>query len=331
MSDVLDQGEVDALLKAVDDGEIEIDSPGPAARGDAHVQIYDFKRPERVSKDQLRTLAALHATVARNFAAQLSSAMRHTVETELASVEQLTYSEFILSLPNPTCLMLLSAKPLEGSMVLEINPSIIFPIVDRLLGGTGEDTIIPERPPTDIENRLAVKVIEPLLSLLKEMWSNIETIEFAVTDIQSNPQLLQVAPPHDPVIVVSFRVTMGEAAGLINLCIPYSTIEPIMGQFSVHNWFAVARKAGQETNVTQITRSLSEADLEVVADLAVTNITVKELLELEVGDLLKTDASVDSETTVYVEGKPKFKGHPGRNRHNKAVLITRAVEPGKTR
>jgi len=333
MSDVLDQGEVDALLQAVDKGDIEIDETTASAGGTAGVgaQVYDFKRPERVSKDQLRTLAALHETFARNVAASLSSVMRRVVETDLSSVEQLTYSEFILSLPNPTCLMVLSAKPLEGSMVLEINPSVVFPIVDRLLGGTGESGILPERPLTDIESRLIVKVAAPLLDLLKEMWGNIKTIDFAVTDVQTNPQLLQVAPPHDPVVLVSFQVTMGDASGLINLCIPYATIEPIMGQFTTQNWFAAARKPSQETNLTQITRSLSEANLDVVADLAVTQITVRELLELEVGDLIKTDASVDSEATIYVEGKPKFKGRPGRNRRNKALAITRAIEPGKTR
>lgn len=331
MSDVLDQNEVDALLQAVDTGEIEIDTPASGTGNDQRVQVYDFKRPERVSKDQLRTLAALHETFARNVAANLSSVMRRVVETALSSVEQLTYSEFILSVPNPTCLLVLSAKPLEGNMVLEINPSIIFPIVDRLLGGTGDDLIVPERPLTDIENRLATKLVAPLLQLLKEMWSKIRNIDLAVTDVQSNPQLLQVAPPHDPVLIVSFQITMGESAGLMNLCIPYATIEPIMGDLTTQNWFAASRKAHQDANLTQITRSLAEADLEVAADLAETHITVRELLELDVGDLLKTDASVDSEATVYVEGKPKFKGRPGRNRRNKAVLITRAIEPGKTR
>ena len=156
-------------------------------------------------------------------------------------------------------------------------------------------------------------------------------MKLAVVEVETNPQLLQVAPPHDPVVLVSFQVTMGEAQGLLNLCIPYSTIEPIMGQFSTQNWFAAARKPGLETNLTQITRSLAEADLEVVADLAHTQITVHELLDLDVGDLIRTDASVDSEATIFVEGKPKFKGRPGRHRRNKAVLISRAIEPGKTR
>jgi len=330
MSDVLDQKEVDALLAAVDNGEIDRET-STAPKGGVPMQVYDFKRPERVSKDQLRTLGALHETFARNVAADLSSAMRCVVDTELAEVEQLTYSEFVLSLPNPTCLMVLSAKPLDGSMVLEMNPSIVFPIIDRLLGGTGDDPSVPDRPPTDIETRLVVKLCEPLLRLLKEMWSNIKTIDFAVTEVESNPQLLQVAPPHDPVVLVSFQVTMGESQGRINLCIPYATIEPIMGQFSTQNWFAAAKKTDHGTNLTQITRSLAEADLEVVTDLANTQITVRELLDLDVGDLLKTDASVDAEATLFVEGKPKFKGRPGRNRRNKAVLITRAIEPGKTR
>jgi flagellar motor switch protein FliM len=132
------------------------------------------------------------------------------------------------------------------------------------------------------------------------------------------------------VVLVKFRVTLGEASGLVNLCLPYATIEPIMGLFTTSHWFAASRRAGHETNVTQVTKSLAEASLDVAADLAVTQITVRELLELEVGDLIRTEADVDSEATVYVEGKPKFKGKPGRNRRSKAVLITRVIEPGKT-
>lgn len=331
MSDILDQNEVDALLAAVDKGDLNVEEPTSRVTEGHRLQVYDFKRPERVSKDQLRTLAALHETFARNIAARLSSMMRHVVDTELSSVEQLTYSEFILSLPNPTCLMVLSAKPLEGSMVLELNPGIIFPTVDRMLGGTCDETVIPDRPMTDIENRLAARIVTPLLSLLKEMWSNIKSIDFDILDVQSNPQLLQVTPPHDPVVLVSFQITMGEASGLMNLCIPFSTIEPIMSKFTTQNWFAASKKIDHEASQTQITHSLSDAELDVVVDLAETQISVRELLDLAVGDVLKTDHRTDAEALVYVEGRPKFKGKLGRFRRNKAVLVTRDLGAGKAR
>jgi len=163
------------------------------------------------------------------------------------------------------------------------------------------------------------------------MWGSVQAIDFAVKELQANPQLLQAAAPHDPVVVVSFQVTMGEATGPMNLCIPYAAIEPVMGRFAPENWLAPTRKVNTDANVTRIAHALSEAELEVTADLAETQITVKELLDLQVGDLIKTDASVDSEATVYVEGKPKFKGRPGRNGRRKAALVSRAIEPGKTR
>jgi flagellar motor switch protein FliM len=330
MSDMLGQSEVEALLAAVDKGDIKEPAAAAMPRGKGEVEIYDFKRPDRVSKDQLRTLAALHETFARNLAANLSSTMRRVVEAQLSTVEQLSYTEFVMSLPNPTCLMLLSAKPLEGSMVFEVHPSIIFPMIDRLLGGAGDVTVIPDRPLTEIENRLAIRIINPLLTLLRDMWNNIKAIDFAVSDTQSNPQLLQVAPPHDPVVLAVIQLTMGDAQGLMNLCIPYSTIEPIMAKFTTQNWFAASKKVDRETNLTQITRSLSEARLEVIADLATTAITMRELLDLEVGDVIRTDHPSDAEVTVYVEGKPKFRGRPGRCRRNKAISVVRIIEPGKT-
>jgi len=331
MSDTLDRKEIDALLAAVDKGEIALDVSTPATKRDAAVKLYDFKRPERVGKEQLRTIAVLHETFARNAAANLTAVMRRSVETRLSSVEQLTYSEFILSLASPTCLVVLSAKPLEGKLVLEMNPGMVFPMLDRLVGGTGEGTLLPDRPLTDIENRLVVKLVTPLLALLKETWSHVKGIDFAVTEVQSNPQLLQVAPPHDPMVVVRFQLTMGEASSRASLCIPYATIEPIMDLFTTQQWFGGARKTGTEASFTRIARSLAEAELEVTADLTTTQITVRELLELNPGDLVRTDAAVDSEATLSVEGRPKFKGQPGRNRRNKAVLVTRVIEPGKTK
>lgn len=328
MSDILNQNEVDALLAAVDKGNVEVELEVPETHRKG-VSVYDFKRPERVSKDQLRALTALHESFARNVSANLSSTMRTVVEVTVASVEQLTYSEFILSLPNPTGLAVLSASPLEGRMILEVNPAIVYPILDRMLGGGQSEVVIPDRPMTDIEQRLTTKVVSQNLPLLSEMWSNIKKITFAVVDTETNPQLVQLVPPHEAVILVTFQITMGEHSGMMNLCIPFTVIEPIMGQFSTQNWFAVTRKAPDQANVVLMTRSLSQASLETVAELARTTITVRELLGLEVGDVIKTEQASDGEVTLYVEGKPKFLGRPGRVRRNKAVEVTRPVPPGK--
>ena len=330
MSDILNKSEVDALLAAVEKGELR----SPAAAGAAEpVQPYDFRRPEHMGKDRLRLLTAVHETFARGVAAYLGGLLRRAVEVRLAAIDQSTLGEFAGTMPSPTCLVILSASALPGSPVLEIAPALVFPVLDRLLGGAGVNVAIPERPITEIEGRLIQKTVTPMMALLKESWSGVQEIDFAIVEVRSNPQLVPAGPAHEPVVLAGFDVRLGESSSPMTLCLPCATIEPVLGRLASSpeaSGSASAPTTGESTAET-IGRSLAEAPLNVAADLAETQITVKELMELEPGDLLKTDASVDSEATVYVEGIAKFKGKPGRNRRNKAVLITRPLDPGKTR
>jgi flagellar motor switch protein FliM len=179
MADILDQSEVDALLNAVSSGDVDTAPGGGTTRaGQAapqkDVSVYDFKRPERVSKDQMRALQTIHEGFARNFGAALSAFLRTIVETRVATIEQLTYSEFIHSLPSPTCFNLLSASPLNGQLCLELSPLIVYPIVDRLLGGTNAEIFIPQRPLTSIEMRLVNRILNRALVYLGEAWSELE-------------------------------------------------------------------------------------------------------------------------------------------------------------
>ena len=246
MADVLDQSEVDALLAAVDGGQVGQDaSPtvfGRMGRQQAEVHVYDFKRPERVSKDQMRALEALHEGFGRNFGAALSGYLRTIVEVSVANIEQLTYSEFIHSLPNPTCFNLLKAEQLDGQLCLEVSPLIIYPIIDRLLGGSNADLFIPQRPLTQIEQRLVQRITDRATHHLSEAWSNLTPVTFSVQDFESNPQLVQIVPPNEVVVVVGFELKMGGRAGTMSLCIPYNVIEPIMGVLSNQSWFTYQKK-----------------------------------------------------------------------------------------
>ena len=192
MSEVLDQSEVDALLAAVEDnssgdGDVVSSSPvytlkqGRKSDRDVDIRDYDFKRPERVSKDQMLALETLHEAFGRSFGAALSGFLRTIIEVKVAGIEQLTFSEFTHSLPNPTCFNLLSCEPLEGNMCLEISPLIIYPIIDRLLGGSNADLFIPQRPLTGIELRLTNKVIERAMSSLREAWAGLMDLDFKLT------------------------------------------------------------------------------------------------------------------------------------------------------
>jgi flagellar motor switch protein FliM len=329
LADVLDQSEVDALLAAVESGSVKQDAPpqyGGAQRTPVDVQVYDFKRPERVSKDQMRALEALHEGFGRNFGAALSGYLRTIIEVSVAHIEQLTYSEFIHSLPNPTCFNLLKAEQLDGQLCLEISPLIIYPIIDRLLGGSNADLFIPQRPLTQIEQRLVQRITDRATHHLSEAWSNLTPMTFSVQDFESNPQLVQIVPPNETVVVVGFELKMGNRAGTMSLCIPYNVIEPIMGVLAAQNWFSYQRKGGQEDHVRKLTKNIHHSPVEMRAFLAQTTITLNDLLALQVGDIITTSKESCKDVAVQVEGKNKFFGQLGKYRDKRAIRVTRICQ-----
>ncbi|MBI4574941.1 MAG: flagellar motor switch protein FliM [Planctomycetes bacterium] len=328
---------MDALLAAVDGGEIDFEAKagaGPAAAATdravaGDLSLYDFKRPERVSKDQMRSLETLHEVFARGFAASLSGYLRTIVEVKLVSVEQLTYSEFINSLPNPTCFNLLDASPLDGSMILEFNPSIVYPVLDRLLGGGTAEPTVPDRAMTEIELRLISTILGRALDQLRDAWANVLDINFKLLETESNPLLMQIVAPNEPVVLICFEVTMGESTGLINLCIPFKIIEPIMKKITTQQWFAGAEKVSSEANRRAITAKVSRAVLGVTAFLAEATITLRDLRNLQVGDVIRTDKGQGDDAILVVEGRPLFRCRPGKLKGNVAVRVTRVSEPGE--
>src|SRR5579864_6784742 len=327
LADALDQSEVDALLAAVDTGQVQqADSSaallGGRRGGRADVALYDFKRPERVAKDQMRALEALHEGFGRNLGAALSGYLRTIVEVSVTHIEQLTYSEFIHSLPNPTCFNLLKSEQLDGQLCLEISPLIIYPIIDRLLGGSNADLFIPQRPLTQIEQRLVQRITDRATHHLSEAWSNLTPVTFSVQDFESNPQLVQIVPPNETVVVVGFELKMGNRAGTMSLCIPYNVIEPIMGLLATQNWFSYQRKGGQEDHLRKLKTNVVNAPVEARAFLAQTTIKLNELLALQVGDVITTDKPIEREVLIQVEGKHKFLGQIGQLRGKRALRVT---------
>jgi flagellar motor switch protein FliM len=330
MNGVLDQSEVDALLAAVDSGQVRPEATTPVlnAKGKPQldVAVYDFKRPERVSKDQMRALETLHEGFGRNFGAAISGYLRTIIEVSVAHIEQLTYSEFIHSLPNPTCFNLLKAEQLDGQLCLEISPLIIYPIIDRLLGGSNADLFIPQRPLTQIEQRLVQRITDRATQHLSEAWSNLTPATFTVHDFESNPQLAQIVPPNETVVVVGFELKMGNRAGTMSLCIPYNVIEPIMGVLAAQNWFSYQRKGGQEDHVRKLTQNVEGAPLQARIFLAQTAITLNDLLALSVGDVITTGKSCHADVLLQIEGQNKFLGQVGQFRGNRAIRITRKLQ-----
>ena len=332
MSGLLDQNEIDLLLSAVEDQEVEQTEEsfeifgGTGRRNhETEVRDYDFKRPERVSKDQMRSLQTLHEAFARNFGAGLSGLLRTIVEVRLSSCEQMTYSEFIAALPNPTSFNLIRPVGLEGSMCLELSPLIVYPIIDRLLGGNNEELFVPQRPLTVIENRLIGKLTDRALESLQEAWSGVRELRFELGEMESNPQLVQIVPPNEVVVVIGFEVKMANRAGTMNLCIPYNVIEPVMEALAAQSWFSSSR-LGKDPGVTAaIGERLATAPVEVASILAETSMTMAELRDLAVGDVIVTEKPAKQPAVLCVEGEKKLLVAIGQHRGKRAMRVIRAI------
>jgi flagellar motor switch protein FliM len=329
MADVLDQAEVDALLSAVDSGASEAGEPEVFTRSRAkqqEVRTYDFKRPERVSKDQMRSLEAIHEGFARNFGASLSAFLRTIVEVRVATIEQLTYSEFIHSLPNPTCFNLLNAPPLEGQVCLEISPLIIYPIIDRLLGGSNAELFIPQRALTLIEWRLVERITSRAVTMLSEVWSNLTEVQFNLAETESNPHLVQIVAPNEVVVVIGLELKMGNRAGTMTLCLPFNVIEPVMSKLATQSWLAYQRKAASAEQKQQLVNSLKTAKVGIRAFLAESTMTVDELLKLKPGDIIQTTKPAEGEATLQVKDRSKFAGKLYQYKGVRAFRVTRKIE-----
>lgn len=331
--ETLSQSEVESLLTSMDTRTAKgTSSEGTLAAGRGQrtrerVLPYDFKRPERVGKEQMRALQSLHEGFGRNFGAELSALLRCIIDVKLMSVDQLTYSEFIFSLENPTCFNLLRAEPLEGNLILDINPTILYPIIDRLLGGGREGGAMARRPLTEIELRLASRITQLFLAELKHAWENVLTLNLSVERVESNPQLVQIVPPNEVVVLVSFELTLGEVRGMLNLCIPFNSIERISGKLSSNRWAVLGKSAGTPDSVAQIGRRMDKALVDVVVTLAQTHITTGDLIGLRVGDIITTDKDVHMPLDVAVQGVSKFHASAGAMKGKKAVQIEAPLPP----
>jgi len=326
-SDVLSQAEVESLLSSMEGRAPEVlaeTTNNPLARR-AKISPYDFKRPERVGKEQMRSLQTMHEGFGRNFGAALSALLRTIVELKLTSVDQLTYSEFVFGLENPTCFNLIHARPLEEQFILDINLSLLFPIIDRLLGGSSDSAPPTRRPLTEIELRLVARITDLFCKELKRAWENVLELDFSVDRVESNPQLVQVVPPNEVVVLISFEITLGEARGMMNLCIPFNVIEQVNTRLTANSWVRYGKRTATPENVQRISSQLKDAVVEVVVDLAETTISTSDLIGLRVGDIIATEKDVNQPMIVSIEGRPKFYAMPGAYKGRKAFQVTGTI------
>jgi len=323
MARALSQEEIDALLAQLATQESAEEEAETLSKPSKKAQLYDFRRPDRLSKEHIRSLHLIHDRFARSYSSSLSAYLRTMSEVNMVSIDQITYSEFLMSLPDPTCFNVLTMDPLEGRAVLEINPSIVFPIIDKLLGGPGQP-LAEVREITDIEYKILDGVIKRVLSDLQEAWREVVEVKISLVGMETSPQLIQIVAPNEPVILITFEVKIADISGMMNLCIPSVALEPVSHRFT-QDWYSTASKERPPEIKVWIEQILGNVKLNVCAMLGRSTLTVKELLDLEVGDILVLETRPHSPLRVNVAGVPKFEAVIGEHQGNKAVKITSKI------
>lgn len=315
----------------------EIDSLLQAAREDANIAdqrvrqdivSYDFRRPNRVSKNQLRSIQNIHETFAESLSYYFVSKLQTVATVNVTSVDQLFYSEYILSVTNPNCLYVFDIEGADGSGVLEISPPLALTLIERLLGGTADQQRKP-RSITPIEQAVLRGVVEHILSDLSAAWRSVADCTFRYNRFESEPDFVQVAPASEIVLVVSFDVSIGLNAFVMNLCFPTFALEEVITRLSTESLttrHAGRRREREQESIRVLLYLLGAVELPLVAELGKATITVGELLDLKVGDVIKLDTDINGEMLVTIDGKPRFAARPGKVEDKKAIRITRILD-----
>jgi flagellar motor switch protein FliM len=302
VSKILTQEEIDALLTSA--SEIERTTQAEASADRDGVIVYNFRRPDRVSKDQIRSLHFLHDRFARNVSTSLSAYLRAVTDVNIATVEQFTYTEFLLSLPDPTAFYALSMGPLDGLAALELHPNVAFTMIDRMLGGPGRGVSL-SRALTEIEQNVIDAVVKVILENLTETWRAIVDVHFRISARETRPQMLQVAAPNEVVVLVGFDIRIGDARGMLNFCIPAAAVESVGTSF-VQTWHRTRREPTAQDRL-QLLENLARVSLPVSASLD-TKLRAGELLSLRTGDVVSLGRPLHVPLDVRVRGSKKFEG-----------------------
>lgn len=319
MADVLSQNEIDALLSALSTGELESEEVG---REDENhkIKLYDFRSPQKFSKEHIRTLELIHDNYARIISNYLTGQTRQNVKVKIETVEQISYEEFIHSVQNPTIMTIFKMPPLAGNIIFETNPQFSLQVIDILLGGKG-DRKITAKEFTDIDINIMKQITSGMISNLKLAWSSILDVEPEIEAVETNPGVNQTMAPNDPVALITFSVEMNKHSTFINMCIPYLSIEKILDKLVVQYAFRNDDESLMAESREKIEKGIYKVDVDVIAELGHANITVDDFLKLTVGDVMKLDTKSSSPIKVYVGDEECYYAKPGIVGKNMGVII----------
>lgn len=325
MQEILSQNEIDSLLEALTTGKLDVEDIKHAAEPTPS-KPYDFRRPNKFSKEHLRSLEMLHQNFARLLSSFLSGYLRSAINVEVASVGQMIYEEFMRSIPSPTVLTIFHCRPLEGAAIMETSSQVVFPLIDLMFGGPGTATD-KSRELTDIEETVVKRLYQRVLENLAVAWHDLYEIETSIESIESNPRMQQLYSPNEVVALLTFAISIEEEPrGLINLCIPYIVLEPAVSRLSVRQQFIRQTGGPKEVETMWIKHWLGFSGIDMEVILGETDITVQDFLNLQVNDVLTLSRKVDHDLELYVENELKFGVQAGRLNRNLAVQVVALIE-----
>ncbi len=325
MTEVLSQDEIDQLLTAISSGDTETESATETTER-KNIRMWDFRRPDKFSKEQIRTVSFMHETFARLTTTSLAAQLRSVVHVHVASVDQLTYEEFLRSIPSPTALAVISMDPLSGSAILEVDPAITFTIIDRLFGGPGEGSKV-NREISEIERAVMESIVVRVLGNLREAWSQVVDLRPRLGQIDTNPQFVQIVPPTEMVLLVTLETKIEDVEGMINFCIPYLTIEPIISKLSAQYWYSSVRQGNTSENLDILQERLEKISIPLIVEIGKIDLPLKNILAMAPGNVIRLpDARVGNPIILKLGNRPKFQCSPGIAGSRLAVQVIRQLE-----
>ncbi|MBO5055950.1 MAG: flagellar motor switch protein FliM [Lachnospiraceae bacterium] len=326
MGEVLSQSEIDNLLAALSTGELDVENMQDS--GDKVVKDYDFKRPAKFSKEHLRTLEIIYEHYGRLISTNLPVYLRKNIQVSVTSSETVTFSEFTNALSNPVILGIVDFKPLNGNIIIELASNLGFAMIDRMLGGQGLP-LDKVRDFSEIEMTILEKLMIICMQLMREPWKNVVDLNPVMERIETNAQFAQVIAPSDMIAIVTMNVKIGDVEGLMNICLPYFTLEDVMDKLNTKYWFSTMQKEGSEDYEEHIEALIRRIDMPVKAILGKSQVSVNDFINLQPGDIIRLNTGVSSEMEVYVGNIRKFTALPGSSKDKYAVRVTSVIREGE--
>lgn len=323
----MSQNEIDALLNALSSGEVDVDEIQEVDNS-KKTKKYDFRNPQKISKDQLRTLEIIHENFGRYMQTFLTGYLRAPTKVSILTVDQFAYSEFSNALSNPAFLSVINFSPLNGQVLIDISTNIIYTIIDRLLGGDGTDKQ-EIRNFTEIELSLLKSMMQRVVVDLTEAWNNVVELKPSLDKIETNPQFAQVVPPNETIALITMSIEIGELEGMMNVCVPYILLEPVLDKLNTKFWFSTSTKKHSEEEKNAIKNRILNTKVPVVAQLGSTNIPVRDILNLRQGDVIRLGDTGNNLISLKIGSNVKYMGEIGVTNKRMAIKIVEVIKEGE--